>query len=121
MRRIRGTAAREDVDDLKVSQCQNDGEQQYDSDNVSQQRERDAPKALPCACAIYNCGFVQFLRNRLHTRQETDRVKWNAAPDIDNADRNHGPGQTKNGRVRRAKCVKAITQPDGTLDVENIF
>src|SRR5262245_25569500 len=120
MRGIRGTAAREDIDDLKVSQGQNDGEQQYDRDNVPQQRERDAPKALPCTCAIHDGGFVQFLWNRLHTCKETDRVKWDTAPDIDNADGNHGPGQTKNGPVRSAECVQVITQPDGTLDVEKI-
>ena len=51
------------------------------------QRERNAPEALPCVCAVDGRGFLIFRRNGLKSGKDDDHVKAGPLPDLHAADR----------------------------------
>src|SRR6185437_16558699 len=85
------SAAGHDPDDVEHLEGVDQPEQQGNRGNGAQQREGDAPEALPGVDPVEGGGLVQTLRNRLQAAVEQHQVERDADPDVRDDHRNQRP------------------------------
>src|SRR5437879_9245404 len=88
---VRRTTPRQHVDELEVRDRLHRREEQDYEQYGPDERDRDAPEALPERCAVDRGRVEELAVDRLQAGEDADGEEWCPPPDVRDDDRGHRP------------------------------